>query len=175
MNASNRKTDTSVKKKKKTETSKLQIMKISLHPKPHLERKTPTTGLSSTVSAARYGKWGVGGCVTCRPSSESLGAQYAPPTSRRAWLRLDRSPSFSHARGQVARRAWTGGGGDGKLHRRWVLCFLSARQFALTFWTHRQRCAVKYHEQRGRETDAGPSLNPAFKTLILCFCHSLLY
>lgn len=156
---------------KKNETGKLQIMKISLHPKTHLERKTPTTGLSSTVSAALYGKWGVGGCVTCRPTNKSLGAQRAPPTSRRAWLRLDRSPSFSHACRQVARRAWTGGGGDGKLHRRWVLCFLSAQQFALTFWTHHQCCTVNITSGEDVKLMArlpsllrGSSRNSAFKT-----------
>lgn len=96
----------------KTETSKLQIMKISVNPKPHLEKKTPTTGLSSTVSAAQYGKWGVGGCVTFRPINNSLRAQRAPPASPCAWLRLDRSPSFSHTQKEVARRVWTGGGGE---------------------------------------------------------------
>lgn len=33
------------------------------------------------------------------------------------------------------RRRW-------KLHRRWVLCFLSAQHFVLTFWTHQHCCMV---------------------------------
>lgn len=119
--------------------------------------------------------------MTCRPTNKSLGAQRAPPTSRRAWLRLDRSPSFSHARGQVARRARTGGGGDGKLHRRWALCFLSAQQFVLTFWTHQQCCRVNITSgedvkpvARLPPSPPGSSRKSAFKTLctcaLYCFC-----
>lgn len=103
-------------------------MNLSVNPEPHLENATPTTGLSSTESAVQYGKWGVGGCVTRRPISNSLRAQLpAIGISLLGSGSIDRPHFLIHRRklqdvcelGEVER----------KLHRRWLLCFLNTQQF----------------------------------------------
>lgn len=60
------------------------------------------------------------------------------------------------------------GGGEGKLQRRWVPCFLSAQQFVLTFWTHQQRCTVNITSSEDDKTDAVLPHNPALQTFVPC-------
>lgn len=96
----------------KTETNKLQIMKISLNPKPHLEKKRLPLVWAPPCQQCSMGNEEWVGVWPDDLSTSRLGPSRTPSTSPCAQLQLDRSPSFSHIQKEVARRVWTGGGGE---------------------------------------------------------------
>ena len=111
-------------------------MKISFNPKRHLEKQRLPLVWALPCQQCSMGNEEWVGVWPYDLSATRSGPSRAPSTSPCARLQLNRLPSFSHVQKEnqlfcscVARRVCELGEVERKLHRRWLLCFLNARQF----------------------------------------------
>lgn len=109
-------------------------MKISLNPKPHLEKQRLPLVWALPCQQCSIGNEERVGVWPDDLSTTRSGPSRTPSTSPCAQLQLNRSPSFSHVQKEnqmfyscVARCEL--GEVERKLHRRWLLCFLNTQQF----------------------------------------------